>query len=96
MNEYRLIKVHMFVNRIYETRWDNTNINSSKCIDTILASTGLIEYLDRYRLIDFNNTLFTDHREYIINIALEDYFSTSRNYVDKLKVNQLKTRKLRY
>ena len=87
--EHRLVEVHTFISGKYEISRDNRYINGSKCINTVLATTGLIELLDRYRLTDFNNILFTDHRRYIVYIVLEDYFNTSRNYINKLEVNQL-------
>ena len=56
----------------------------SKCIDTVLVTTGLLEFIDGSKLIDFNEVIFTDHRGYITDLVLEEYFNVEGNYIDKL------------
>jgi len=68
-----LIEVYTFVNSNYETKRDNTYV--------------IIEFLDRSRITDFNEILFTNHQGYIIDVSLEDYFNTKGNYLDKRDVN---------
>jgi len=89
MIENSLIKIHTIFNGSYISKRDKTYINSSKYIDIVLALTGLIEYIDRCRIVNFYEFLITNHQGYLIDIALEDYFNIQGNNVDKIEANRL-------
>jgi len=55
-----LIEVYTFINGNYETKRDNTYINGSKYMDTVLTIRRLIEFLDRSKITNFNKILFTN------------------------------------
>ena len=50
-----------------------TNIKGLHLIDSIATTQGILEYMERYKLLQNNNILFSDHREYLIYIHLEAY-----------------------
>ena len=56
----------------------------------------MLEFVDRSKLINFNEVIFTNHRGYITDLVLEEYFNVKENYVDKLQVNRLNSRRLSY
>ena len=56
----------------------------------------MLEFIDGSKLINFNEVIFTDHRGYITDLALEKYFNVEGNYADKLQVNRLNSRRLSY
>ena len=89
MIENGLMEIHTFINDPYNQAHDNTYIKGSKYIDTVMAITGLLEFIDRSKLIDFYKVMITDHCGYITDIALEEYFSVEGNYVDELEINRL-------
>ena len=59
------------------------------CIDIIATSSRLINYVDRYKLTDFDKLIITNHREYIVDMYLEEYFE-----VKQFKLNQNDSSKL--
>ena len=46
-----------------------------KVIDLIAVSEGLIEFVEGSKLIHHNEIIFSDHRAYIIDINIEEYFN---------------------
>jgi len=46
-------------------------------IDMIATTTGLIEYVDGCKITKFTEILITDHRGFIIDFNLEDYFEVN-------------------
>ena len=96
MIDYGVIEAYTYANGSYENRRNYTYKNRSKCIDTVLIITGLMEYLNECIMTKFNEILLNNYYRYIVDIALEDYFNTTGNYVDKLEVSRLNLRKLSY
>ena len=44
-------------------------------MDSIAVSEGLIEFVEGSKLIYHNKITFSDHRAYIMDINIEDYFN---------------------
>ena len=53
---------------------DKTYKHGSSLIDSITAISGIIEYVEEYQLINYNDIVELDHRAYIIDIAIDKYF----------------------
>jgi len=53
---------------------DSTYQYRSNCIDIIAASTNLLEFIDGYSIVDFNQIIITDHRGFLVDVNLEDFF----------------------
>ena len=49
-------------------------MNGSKPINFIAVTSRIIEYVEGYKLINYNNHLETDYRVCMIDINTEDYF----------------------
>ena len=45
------------------------------CIDLVLVSSGLVKVIDGCKLINFNKIISTNHRGFIIDIDLDEYFN---------------------
>ena len=68
-------KIHPIVNAVPIHSIGKTYKNGSKPIDSIAATSGLIEYVDGCKLLGYNDVVESDHRSYVIEIAIEDYFN---------------------
>ena len=44
--------------------------------------------------MDFHEIVITDHRGFIVDVTLEDFFNINSNYVDKIEANQINSHKL--
>ena len=53
---------------------DNTYWDGSKCINTIVASDSTLAFVEWCKLCEVNEILDTDHRGYIIDVNLIEYF----------------------
>ena len=72
---------------------DNTEERGSKPIDTIAVSYGISEYIEGSKLIECNDIIFTNHRSYIIDINIEDYFNdqlSSWDEINRVMLNPLR------
>jgi len=49
-------------------------ILGSTQIDAIAMINTILDYVDRYKLIDYNEIIKTDHCGFMVDIALEEYF----------------------
>ena len=54
---------------------DKTHKHRSKPIDSIAVSSGIMSYIEGCKLTNYNEIVEIDHRGYIIDVAMEDYFS---------------------
>ena len=63
---------------------DKTCKNGSKLIDLIIATSGIIEYIKGYKVINYNNIKETDHRTYMIDINTKEYFKEEFSVWDNI------------
>ena len=77
-----LLKVHDLLNRDNHTKKYTTYIKGSKYINFITAISGLINYIDGYKLTNYNQIIESDYREYIIDLNFEQYFKISYFDID--------------
>ena len=73
-NEIGVQDVHSMHNRIPLKELDSTNINGSKPIDSIALSSGVIDFIEGAKLLGNKNVIITDHRAYMIDFNMEEYF----------------------
>ena len=57
------------------SKMDKMEIQGSKPIDTIAASHRILEYVEGCFLLEYNEIVFTNHRSYVIDMNLEEYFN---------------------
>ena len=57
-----------------ETSNNSIYLYGSKCINLIAIIPGLINFIDSCIIIDFNEIILSDHRGYLIDLGLEEYF----------------------
>ena len=80
---YREIGVkdmHSTINHIEISQMDNTNVKGSYPIDSIAASSEISEYIEGCQMVDHNEIIYIDHRGYMVDINLEDYFNDQMSY----------------
>jgi len=77
--------IHSRLNNIPEELLEKTFINGSKPIDSIAASEGIFEYIEECQLLDYNQIIFSDHRSYIIDVNIKDYFNNQLSQWEKIK-----------
>ena len=74
-NKIGIRDIHQTYHQLQFNQMDNTEERGLKPIDTIAASYGISEYVEGSKLIECNDIIFTDHRSYIIDINIKDYFN---------------------
>jgi len=72
--------IHSTTNNIEITQMDNTNVNGSHPIDSIAATREISDYIEGCQMVDNNDIIYTDHRGYLVDINLEDYFNDQLSY----------------
>ena len=66
--------VHSKINNIPSEQLDKIYKHGSKPIDSIAATAGVIDYIERCQLVDYNKIIEIDHRGFIVNVVLDEYF----------------------
>ena len=61
-------------NKVLYNRTELTQKRGSKCIDSIAVTESLFNFVEGYQLLEVNKVLDIDHRSYIVNLNLEEYF----------------------
>jgi len=54
---------------------DNTHINGSSPIDSIAATTNILQIVEGCKLLEANEVILNDHRSYAVDFNFEKYFS---------------------
>ena len=78
------MEIHTFPNGQYEQSRDSTFIIGWKQIDFTATTIGLLEYIDGYKLINYNKILITDYQGYLIDLNLSEYFNIEENCINKI------------
>ena len=65
--------MHKTINHI-ERKLDYTFLTRSKYIDSVVIIQGLLEYIKGSILVETNKIVISDHRGFIINMNLLEYF----------------------
>ena len=63
---------------------DNTYRDGSKYIDTIAALDSILSFIEGCRLYKVNEILDTDHRRYVVDIDLKEYFDQEFSSWDQI------------
>ena len=66
--------IHQSMNMRYCERSDSTYKHGSKQIDSIAATNGIMNYIEGCRLMNYNEIIESDHRAFIVDIDIEEYF----------------------
>ena len=69
-----VIDVHTKINNIEMNQMDKTSKLGLKPIDSFAASAGILDYVEGSMTFDFNKIFETDHRGYLVDVALDEYF----------------------
>lgn len=88
--EIGIHNIHQIVNNVELHQMGKTYIHGSKMIDAVYVMNGLMEYVEGCKLIGNNEIVEGDHRGYVIDIALEDYFEDDLGKwdgIDKVLLN---------
>jgi len=87
-----LFDIHGIVNIKVNKKWESTYCYGSKCINTIAAIAGIINYVDGCTIIECNELIITNHREYLVDVNLERYFDSNEFEIDKNDSSKLDSR----
>ena len=63
--------------------YDNTHKQGSKYINIAAVFHGLLEYEKGCKLIEFKKTINSNHRGYLINLDIVEYFDHSNSIHNK-------------
>ena len=62
------------LNNVNVNALDKTYAHRSNRIDSIALSEGIMEYEEGTKLLEYNNIVFADHRAYLLDVNMEEYF----------------------
>jgi hypothetical protein len=65
--ESSLYNIKEITNESESLEKDSTYLHRLKYIDLIAASPGLINYINGYKITDFNKLIITNHYKYIVD-----------------------------
>jgi len=63
--------MHDLLNSNKTSRRDNIYIIGFKCIDFMVAISGVINFIEDYKLINYNQIIQSNHRRYLIDVNIE-------------------------
>ena len=88
--EIGVTDVHSKINNVMIIQLDKTYKRGSRAIDSIAASSGIMEYIEGSKLVDYSEIVESDHRGYVIDVAMEEYFEiefSQWNTIDRVMLN---------
>jgi len=89
-NKIGVRDVHSVVNNIELNDMDKTYINGRFQIDSIAASNGIMNYIEGCQVVDNNEIIHTDHRGYVIDVNLQEYFDdnfSTWDHINRVMLN---------
>jgi len=66
--------IHTTMNVLNNDKIDSTYKHGSKQIDSIAATNGIMNYIEGCRLMNYNEIVESDHRVFIVDMDIEEYF----------------------
>ena len=85
MNENGLSNIHKHVNEIKDNTLDHTFKYGTKCIDVVLCSYGLLEYISGCQIVECDEVILNDHRGYVVDLEIERYCQCKLSRYDNPK-----------
>ena len=85
--------IHYRHNRTLLEELNKMSIKGSNPINSIVASKGMMEYVERHKLLDHNEITCSDHWACMIDINFEEYFGeqlSKSNEINKVILNPSK------
>ena len=74
-----LININEVMNGQIESKnRDSIYQYGSNYIDIVAVSTNLLEFIDECSIVNFNQIIITDHREFLVDMNLEDFFQVEQ------------------
>ena len=83
-DEIGVKETHVHVNKLRLEQLDKTYKNGSKPIDSIAATSGIMEHVEGCEVMNHDDIVETDHRACMIDINVEDYFKEEFNVWDDI------------
>ena len=68
---------------------DATYEFGKKCIDSILASIGVILKVESVKMTKYSKIVIMDYQEYLIDININEYFNIKTEKLDKIYHSKL-------
>ena len=83
MNKNNLVNIHQTINNIEIGQSDNTHKYGKNCIDAALCTYGVIQFIEGCQMTECDEIILNDHRGYIVDINIEEYYNVKLNEYDK-------------
>ena len=71
MNENGLINVYKQINGIENNVMDNTYKYGTKCIDIVMCTYRLAEFISGCQIVECDEVILNDHRGYLVDVEIE-------------------------
>jgi len=83
MTENGLVNVYKHVNNINANKLDNTYKYGKKCINIVMCTYRLINYVASCQLTEHDEVIINNHRGYLVDLEIERYCKCKLNKYDK-------------
>jgi len=88
--DIRVQDAHSLYNKIPLKDLDPTNIKGTKPIDSIAVTSRIIKFVEGVKLLYNNDIVMSDHRVYVMDLNVEEYFQdqfSSWDTINKVVLN---------
>ena len=82
--EIGICDIHHKINNIPYEKLDKTYKHGSSIIDSITASSRIMQYIEGCKLLEYNEIVESDHRVYMIDITIDEYFQAEFSEWDNI------------
>ena len=76
--------MHSFYNNIPLNQLDNAHVRGSVPIDSIAISSRLMSHVERIKLLERNEVVTSDHRAYLLDVNVEEYFELELSFFNQI------------
>jgi len=77
-----LLEIHKNLNEIDYMQRDRTHKEGSKQIDAVLTMDGILQCMKGSLIVDFNDIVISDHRGFIFDVDIKEYFNINSSKYD--------------
>ena len=88
MRETGVEEVHQECNPQLEIPRDATHKKGKTQIDAVFATTAVLNCINECKIVDYNEIIMSDHREFIFDLNARKYFNMTHSEYDE-KSNRL-------
>ena len=88
-NQIGVFNIFSFLYDIPENEREQTQNRGSRCIKSVGVSAGLLGVIEGCIMINYLEIIITDHRGFIVDLNIEEYFGARDSVFDRKNIDRL-------